>query len=149
MSLSSWILILTNPDFFDEKIGSLNVRPPWKFYFLTVRGGKMSVNFKWCHIVEIANIVKCYFCTAAERHEAKDLSLSSFLRNKKIFNSLLLHPVTAPYFPPLCFRDVNIVPSLDCYSLSSSIQAAVVKLGRLVHPRRLCAQSGLICKKNL
>ena len=33
--------------------------------------------------------------------------------------------------------------------LSSSIQAAVVKLGRLVHPWRLCAQSDPICKKNL
>ena len=48
-----WFLltqILRNNFRFDEKIGSLNVRPPWKFYSLTVRGGKMSVNFKWCHI---------------------------------------------------------------------------------------------------
>ena len=48
-----WFLltqILRNNFRFDEKIGSLNVWPPWKFYFLTVRGGKMSVNFKWCHI---------------------------------------------------------------------------------------------------
>ena len=29
--------------------------------------------------VQIANIEKSYFCTADERHEAKDLSLSSFL----------------------------------------------------------------------
>ena len=42
--------ILRNNFRFDEKIGSLNVRHPWKFYFLTVRGGKISVNFKWCHI---------------------------------------------------------------------------------------------------
>ena len=51
------------------------------------------------YIIQIANIVKSYFFTAAKRQDAKNLSLSSFLRNKKTFESLLPHPVTV--FDPL------------------------------------------------
>ena len=42
--------ILRNNFCFNEKIASLKMRPPWKFYFLTIFGGEMSVCFKWCHI---------------------------------------------------------------------------------------------------
>ena len=76
--------ILRNNFRFDEKIGSLNVRPPWTFYFLTVRGGKMSVNFKWCHIdigiiyeIEIC-FVKLYTWTQQNKGTFNSLSWPQF-----------------------------------------------------------------------
>ena len=79
------------------------------------------------YIIQIANIVKSCFCTAAKRHDAKNLSLSSFLRIKKTLITVT-HPVTV--FDPLV-----VLPNMLTHShhwivihLSSSIQAAVVKL---------------------
>ena len=98
------------------------------------------------YLIRIANIVKSCFCTAAKRHDAKNLSLSSFLGNNHCYpiQSLnLAHLLCCLYM--LTYSHHWIVIHL----LSSSIQAAVVKLGRLVHPWRLCAQSDPICKKNL
>ena len=101
------------------------------------------------YIIQITNIVKSYFCTAAKRHDAKNLSLSSFLRNKKTL--ITVAPSSHCIWPTCCVAYMLTYSHhwIVIHLLSSSIQAAVVKLGRLVHPWRLCAQSDPICKKNL
>ena len=66
-------------------------------------------------IVNIANIVKSYNCTAAKRHEANHLSLSIFFRSKKTFKSLFPHLVTA--FVPLVLPRSPIIGLLFTYHL--------------------------------
>ena len=80
-------------------------------------------------IVNIANIVKSYNCTAAKRHEANHLSLSIFLEIKdlQITVSPFSHCIC-----PTCIAEKS--HHWIVIHLSSSIQTAVVKSGILVHP---------------
>ena len=56
------------------------------------------------YIIQIANIVKSCFCTAAKRHDAKNLSLSSFLRNKKTL--ITVAPSSHCIWPTCCVANI-------------------------------------------